>query len=72
LASFGCAIAIKPDYTQVHSSIARALYTLGRYDEAIAACNRAIALEPGNAELHSTRGYMLRKAGLPFGDAGEL
>src|SRR5262249_44839437 len=42
-----------------HFRRGRALAELQRFDEALASCDRAIALEPGNAEAHCSRGVVL-------------
>ena len=47
----------------LHANVAAALTELERYDEAIAACDRAIALEPGHARALSTKGRALLAVG---------
>lgn len=47
----------------LHANVAAALTEMQRYDEAIAACDRAIALEPGHARALSTKGRALLAVG---------
>ncbi len=46
------ALSIDPDLSDAHSWLGSALLTLGRVDEAIAAVNEAIRLDPGNGQAH--------------------
>lgn len=57
------AIALNPRLSHAHQFLGGAYSTLGRYDEAIAAMNEAVRLEPNNAGAHSSlaRAYWLGK-----------
>ena len=50
---------------ELHVNVAAALTELERYDEAIEACDRAIALEPGHARALSAKGRALLAVGRP-------
>jgi tetratricopeptide (TPR) repeat protein/predicted Ser/Thr protein kinase len=57
------AIALDPSLVNGYSFLGSAYLGSGRYDEAIAAISRAVALEPGNATAHQAlaRAYWLGK-----------
>lgn len=63
LASFQETLHDHEDLPGLHANIAAALTEMQRYDEAIAACDRAIALEPGHARALSTKGRALLAIG---------
>jgi tetratricopeptide (TPR) repeat protein len=44
VASYDRAIALRPDFVEIHYNRANALHQLGRLDEAVASYDRAIAL----------------------------
>lgn len=46
IATYNEALALDPDYAQVHSNIGEVLRDQGRYDESVAAFNRALELDP--------------------------
>ena len=50
------AVAIDPDLSDAHSWLGTALLTLGQVDEAIAAINEAIRLEPENGQAYQALG----------------
>ena len=54
---------LRPDHAQAHSNLGNALWELGRLDEAIDACRRAIALRPDYPEAHNNLGNALKDAG---------
>lgn len=60
---FAAAIALKPDYDEIHFHHARALRMLDRHEEALAAIDRAIFLKPDRAHAHARRGEVLDRLG---------
>ena len=54
---------LKPDHFDSHANRAFSLFALGRHDEGLASCERAIALKPDQASLHVLRGNLLRALG---------
>lgn len=58
LECFERAIAIDPDYPQLHLHRGLALSRLGRYEDALAACRRAVQLQPSNAAFHLYVGFV--------------
>ena len=63
VAAYDRAVALKPDYAEVHANRASALIGLNRHEEALASCDRAIQLLPGNAQAYSNRGIALKNLG---------
>lgn len=59
LASYGLALALKPDCAQALSNRANALLELKCYEESLASHDRALELEPDYAEAHYNRGNVL-------------
>jgi non-specific serine/threonine protein kinase len=57
------AITLNPRLSHAHQFLGGAYSTLGRYDEAIAAMNEAVRIEPNNAGAHGSlaRAYWLGK-----------
>jgi protein O-GlcNAc transferase len=53
------ALAIRPDYAEIHANLSYALLTAGRADEALAACRRAVALRPDLALAWNNLGHIL-------------
>ena len=47
------------DICSAFSSRAHVLDELGRFDEALASCDKALNLNPGNAEFHASRANIL-------------
>src|SRR5262249_53476193 len=58
-ARFGRAVGLKPDVAEAHHNLSSALAELGRYDEALAACRRATALDPAHAQANFTEAMLL-------------
>ncbi|HEY0300177.1 MAG TPA: alkaline phosphatase family protein [Rhizomicrobium sp.] len=56
-------LVANPDDGGLHASLAGALGALGRYDEALAELDRALALAPLNPEGHHNRGVILERRG---------
>ncbi len=56
LSDFTQALPLAPRNPGLHLSIARALIGLGRFAEAVTACDAALALEPGLAGAHFEKG----------------
>ena len=56
-------IASHPDNDRALNGLADLLIQAGRYDEAIAAADRALALDPSSGMYLDTRGWALHKAG---------
>ena len=63
LACYDRALAIKPDFAEVHNNRGNALNRLGQHDEAIASFRRALQIKPGYAEAHNNLGVALYDAG---------
>ena len=53
------AVTADPQSAQAQASLADALKVAGRCDDALAHCNRALALQPGNAAMHNIRAGIL-------------
>ena len=68
LESFSLAAAIQCDFAEAHSNCGIALRQLGRFEEALASCDRALKLRPDYADAHSNRGLVLCRL-LRFDDA---
>ena len=60
-ASYGQAIALKPDYAEAQSNLGNTLFLQGRLSEAEARYKQAIALKPNFAEAHSNLGITLHE-----------
>ncbi len=58
------AIALRPN-AHYHCNLANALTGVGRYQDAVEACHRALALDPGLAMAQSNLGVALRALGRP-------
>jgi Flp pilus assembly protein TadD len=50
-------VKLKPDWAFVRKERCRSLLQVGRLKDAIAECDRSIALEPDHAVTYETRGY---------------
>jgi tetratricopeptide (TPR) repeat protein len=50
-----------PDFLRVYQSKAHALEKLGHYEQALAACNKALQLHPNNGHLLFSRAGVLKK-----------
>ena len=61
--SFENAIAIKPDYPEVHNNLGVTLQELGRLDMAVKNYEKALAIKPNYAEAHNNLGNILRELG---------
>jgi predicted O-linked N-acetylglucosamine transferase (SPINDLY family) len=57
------AIALRPDYAEIHFNLGIAQRISGNTQEAMAAYRRAIAINPRFAEAFNNYGHVLRKAG---------
>ena len=53
-------MALRPDWAEAHSNLASPLKELGLYEEALAACSRALALKPDLVEAHGNRALTLQ------------
>ena len=62
-ASYTQAIALKPDYAEIHNNFGSTLKELGRLDEAVNSYNQAITLKPDYVEAHSNLGVTLQELG---------
>lgn len=60
---FGKAVALGPDVARHHAHLARCLIAMNRQDEARAAAERAIALEPSDALTLDTIGVVFSRTG---------
>jgi TolB-like protein len=56
---FQRALSQDPDYAKTHYWYAQLLYVAGRFEEALAHANRAVALEPTAPITHHIRGWVL-------------
>ena len=54
---------MKPDYAQAHNNLGVALKDLGKLDEAVACCRRALELKPDYAEAENNLGNALAEQG---------
>ncbi len=59
------ALAIDPDYAQLHHRRGQLLQGMGRPGDALAAYDRALALDPSLAQAHCNRGGVLASQGKP-------
>ncbi len=59
-ASFECTIVIAPQFAAAHSALGELRSEAGDHESALRHHERAVALEPGNAELHNNYGLALR------------
>jgi protein O-GlcNAc transferase len=60
VASYGRAIALRPDFAEAYSNRGVALRNLRRFDDAVADFDHAIALQPGLADVYYNRGIALQ------------
>ena len=65
IGDFDRALSINPNYPAAHSNASKSLAELKRYDEALAACDRALALKPDLAEAWFGRGFIFSNCGVP-------
>ena len=54
----GSRIKAKPQDAEAHNLLARTYYALGRWDDAVAEGERAVALDPNNSAYHMWLGRM--------------
>jgi len=59
-------LTLEPDLTPAHANLGAALLGLGRFDDAVAACTRAIEHDPEHVTARNTRGAALRSLGRPL------
>lgn len=60
----GKAVALRPGFVaDAHSNLSVALKDLGRLQEAVAACHKALAINPDFAEAYSNLGQALKELG---------
>ncbi|MSM40288.1 MAG: tetratricopeptide repeat protein [Geobacter sp.] len=57
------AVRLLADFAEGYVTMATALQSLGRTHEALASCQRALAIDPGNAEAHWNRALLLLQLG---------
>jgi len=58
IAAYRQAIALRPDWAQIHHNLGNVLHSGGRLDQAIAAYQRSLELGPGNAETFCALGNL--------------
>lgn len=58
-------VELMPEEPGAHVNLGNALARQGRFDEAIASHDRALALDPGLVEAHNNRGHVLLEMGQP-------
>jgi len=63
LACYERALAIKPDFAEVHNNRGNLLNRLGQHDGAIASFRKALQIKPMYAEAHNNMGVALYDAG---------
>lgn len=61
--NFHQALAINPEFAEVHSSLGDTLKELGRLDEAVICYQKAITIDPERAGLHNNLGVVHREMG---------
>ncbi len=59
------AIALKPDYVDVHNNLGNVLKALGKFEEAETAYRRALEIRPDYADAHFNLGILLEALGKP-------
>lgn len=57
---FDCILSQFPDYAEVYNNRGVLLQEMKRYEEALASCDKALALKPGYAEPYNNRGNILQ------------
>jgi predicted TPR repeat methyltransferase len=62
-ASYGRAVALKPDYADAHNNLGNIWKELGERDQARASFERALQARPGNADTHYNLGILCGQAG---------
>ncbi len=63
VASYGRALALKPDYAEAHSNLGNVLKDQGKLNEAVASYRRALELKPDFAEAHGNLGSTWEEMG---------
>ncbi len=63
ITNFRRALALKPDYGEVHSNLGIALRDHGKLEDAVASYRRALAIKPDLPETYSNLGIALRDQG---------
>jgi tetratricopeptide (TPR) repeat protein len=53
-ASYGRALAIRPDFAEAHQNLGEVLVASGQFEAAAASCRRALEFKPDLAEAHGT------------------
>ncbi|MEA2779957.1 MAG: hypothetical protein QOK29_1501 [Rhodospirillaceae bacterium] len=62
-ASYGQALALKPDYAEAHNNLGNVLRGLKRVEEAVRSFRRALEIRPEHAGIHSNLGLALGDLG---------
>jgi tetratricopeptide (TPR) repeat protein len=57
------ALAANPNHLRAQFNWGEAAGRLGRYDDALAAFDRVLTMDPTDAEAHASAGWLLLKAG---------
>src|SRR3954451_6983045 len=62
-ASYGRALALKPDYAEAHNNLGNVLRGLTRVEEAVRSFRRALEFRRAHARIHSNLGLALGDLG---------
>ena len=64
LADFSQAIAIDPDFGDVHQAIAHVHEKMGNFDAAVTACQKAVACNPDDFLAHTSLSMFYQRKGM--------